>query len=164
MKITSRTAFFPLVLAVLVTTACEEEEPPLTTMPPAGAKFVDAEITPEAIVNNVLMTKGDEARRAAAASWANQWIASPGWEGSIEKLSEEHGRPVAWIKYSGNAMMGGSFLVGIDVVDAGGRDMGRVRHIEYTGRIEKVEYGIAGPFPEFKIVIRNAKILKADGK
>jgi len=143
---------------------CEEAGPPPSVTPPAGATLLNPEVTPEMIVASVLSVKGEAAKKAAAAQWVDQWIVSPGWFGSIERLSEEQGRTVAWLKYSASAMIGGSFLVGVDVAEAGGRDLTNARQIEFTGRIEKIEYGMAGPILEFKIVVRNGRILKADGK
>ncbi|MBC7770936.1 MAG: hypothetical protein H7210_00440 [Pyrinomonadaceae bacterium] len=154
--------FFSVV--VLLLAACEEAGPPPSTVPPADARFLEPEYEPMMIVNSVLAAKGDEKKRAAAAQWADLWIAEPGWFGAIDRLSEEKGRTVAWIKYTGSPIMGGSFLVGVDVVDPNGRELKAGREIEFTGRIEKVEYGMVGPIPEFKIVVRNGKILKLGGK
>lgn len=141
----------------LTLASCEESGPPPSCVPPPGATILDPDVTPEMVLIGVV-------KKGVGAPMTDVWIPEPGWFGTIDRLSEEHGRTVAWIKYPSSPIIGGSFLIGVDIVEAGGRDLSSVRQIEFTGRIEKAECAMVGPIPECKIVVRNAKILKADGK
>jgi len=140
--------------------ACEEgsDGPPPSSTPPAGARLLDADVTPESIVSSVMAAKGEEKRLAAAAQWADQWITGEGWYGTIEKFGEENGRPTIWFKHSASPIIGGSFWVGVEVVDCK-KDVRTLRDLSFTGRIEKVKIQTGGPFPEVQISIRNGKVL-----
>ncbi|MGE3107456.1 MAG: hypothetical protein AB7G11_00605 [Phycisphaerales bacterium] len=151
----------PIAAFCLFGTCCEETSgPPPSAAAPAGASFIDDELTPELIIGAVVANKSEAARQAEIANWVGKWIPEPGWFSTVEKRSEEQGRTVLWFKHSASALIGGSFLIGLDVVDANGLDANKVLQVSYTGRIDKIEVFTGGPVPEVKMVIRNGKLLK----
>ncbi len=151
-----------LCAGVLVMAACEQTVPEgntVSTTPPAGARFIEAEFGPEAMASTVWSVKGDSARQKAADQWAEMWIPEPGWLGTVEKLEEKDSSTNVWFSYPAPPMAGGSFWVAVEFPGLTEK-LSPARDVSFTGRIEKVEVLQPAGMPEIRIIVRNAKMIK----
>ena len=157
-----RTVFLAIGAAAMTLAAgCEQTESvdvTASTTPPAGARYMEAEVTPEALASWVCSHKGHDARREAAAEWANIWIPEPGWVGTVERVEERDSSVNVWLSYPANPMIGGNFWVAVEF--PGIHDLRPAQTATFTGRVEKVEYLTPTGVPELRIVVRNATLKK----
>ena len=127
-----------------------------STTPPEGAHYMEADVTPEALASWIVTHKGNDARREAAAEWANIWIPEPGWGGTVERVEERDSSTNVWLSYPANPLMGGNFWVAVEF--PGMHELRPAQSATFTGRVEKVEYLTPSGVPELRIVVRNATL------
>lgn len=138
---------------------CEQTESSdvtASTTPPADARYIEAEVTPEALAGWVWSHKGNDARREAAAEWSNFWIPEPGWFGTVDRVDELDSSTNVWFNYPAHALMGGSFWVAVEF--PGMHPLEPAQGVTFSGRIEKIEYLTPSGVPELRIIVRNATL------
>lgn len=145
-------------LLMAITAGCEDSGAgdAASTTPPAGAQFIEAEVTPEALAGWVWGHRGSDARRDAAATWADYWVPAPGWFGTVERVEDAADSTKAWFTYAAPANMGGNFWVAVEFPTM--PRLAPAQGVTFSGRIEKVEYLTPSGVPELRIVIRNATV------
>jgi hypothetical protein len=148
-----------LSLATVGLMSCEETVTPTRSAaaPPAGAKFLEPEITPDEVAASVWSAKGDSAMKSAAAQWANIWIPEPGWFGNVERVEESDTGTKVWFQYSAPALFGGSYWVAAEFPG----EVGKFRPamgVTFTGRIEQVE-ALKPNTLNIRIIVRDAKVV-----
>jgi hypothetical protein len=160
---------------LLVMAGCPGDKPKddrESTKVPAAARFLPGGSDlngnptpshPDQIAMSMVLAKRDEGREGVRAEYVDQWIAEPGWTGTVEKATQEDGHTYLWIRQSNSMVSGGFYWVVADVPrNAKGATMRSV--VTYTGRIGEIQYISVGAVPELRIVVRNVTVHTVDGK
>jgi hypothetical protein len=132
-------------------------------MPPVeGVAMMTVEQTPLVLVSEVASIRNKDQRKQAGTMYAGVWSPPEGWQGAVKELTQESGGLAIRIfnPTGASTLASGYWLIAITPEPPEGLKAGDV--VRFQGQIDRIDEIMNGLVPEFRIVLRNCRVLSVE--